>query len=86
MFRNPNQRRFLFALDKDKQKGLNPGTGQILSSSAPMPLKTISPIPKLINPQQSQGSGVIQELPGSKKLPRFGKIKNALKGQFKGIK
>ncbi len=77
-FKNAQQRKFLFALDKDKKKqGLNPETSNIIK---PAPVVNV---PKLQPPAQNNG---IPPIPGLKKLPRFGKMKNSLKNQFKGIK
>lgn len=93
MFKSPNQRKFLFAQDKDKQKGINP------SKSSPNSFPTSRP-PEMTKPFKAFSLGtlaakefkpsmpgnikptsnpsVIPSLPG---LPKFGKTKQYLKSK-----
>lgn len=77
-FNNPNLRRFLFAADKDKQKGtgvpatISPNTQLLNKSMSNMGIPQTPAVPKA-------SSNGIPSLPGIAKLPKFGKIKNYLK-------
>lgn len=74
-------RRFLYAMDSDKKK-----TNSGLSSGLPVAAQSlgqVASVPKLQSPSQQN---TIPAIPGLKKLPKFGKIKNSLKSQFKPLK
>lgn len=81
MFKNANQRKFLFALDKDKKKGLS---GEPLVHHQ-ITVKALPGMGKsnLTQPHQEINPISVPGLPGLNKLPKFGKLKNSLKGPFK---
>lgn len=93
--RSGKQANFLHALDSDKQKGI--GNPQMNSSSmsnpsmnlqsnqSPMGIKHM-PQPKMPNLKhigQQLNPVAVPSLPGLAKLPKFGKMRNSLKGEFK---
>lgn len=94
-FKSSRQLNFLHALNSDKQKGMqSPNMGAPISSSlmsnpmlnsAPVPIKHISQpaAPSFMPPSQHMNNTGVPSLPGLNKMPKFGRMKNSLKGQFK---
>lgn len=91
-FKSPNQRKFLYALDSDRKKSGGQPLGQKQQPpgmSAP-PMATLksqhmgmTQVPKLPPPNNPMSATAVPSLPGLNKMPKFGKVKNSLKGQFK---
>lgn len=95
MFKSPGQRRFLFAMDKDKQK-----QGIPVNKSVPNSLPTSRP-QQMTQPPQVHNLGMqssppayhppvmgtikptaAPSLPALPKMPKFGKVKKYLKKEF----
>lgn len=72
MFKSPNQRRMLFAMDKDKQN--NPYKSIDLTAPAPG-VQTGTQVNSLRNT-------TIPSLPGLKKMPKFGRVKKFFKNSI----
>lgn len=93
MFKSGSQRRFLFAMDKDKQKGLNPievkSNSNSISTKSPgtitQPYKAYSLgtlTPKKFHPPapKSINPTAVPSLPALPKMAKFGRIKKYIKG------
>lgn len=93
-FKSPGQRKFLFAMDKDKQKGINPiqNKSQANSISTTHPPQIIKPpttfnagLSKPVQPYKfpSMGSSItptaVPSLPTLSKVPKFGRVKKFFK-------
>lgn len=88
MFRNTNQRKFLFALDKDKQPSVSPLGANTIPSPKPL---VSNPVQHLTQPsnigQKLPGAGKIMKptnipsLPTLSKMPKFGRVKQYFKKQ-----
>lgn len=91
-FKDASQRKFLFAMDKDKQKGINPmeaksnsmaiptsATGQI--TQAPQTFKLGAPGVKQFHAPVpgSINPTSVPSLPALPKMPHFGRVKQYLK-------
>lgn len=95
MPRSMKQLNFLHALQSDQKnpsqiKPLGMGLNKPVSSQIQNPMINQRPIPVTHIPQPmgpkimpSQNSVSVPSLPSLNKMPRFGKMRNSLKGQFK---
>jgi hypothetical protein len=97
-FKNPNQRKFLFAQDKDKQKGINStkSNPNSISTAWPSSQRTEPPAAyKLGNPsapkfhppvsasiKPTSNPNIIPPLPPLAKMPKFGRTRKYLKKGF----
>lgn len=91
MFKDPKQRKFLFALDKDKQTGQPQQNhlgqpSQVLTNPLNGALKTdalnklkLNKVPEPTPPAISPTA--VPALPQLGRLPKFGKLRNSLKNQ-----
>lgn len=73
-FKSPAQRKFLFAMDKDKQKGIPVNKSSAKSFSVPkLPSVNMSPTVKPTN---------IPSLPALPKMDKFARVKKYFKKNF----
>lgn len=95
MFKSSKQRAFMFAMDKDKQKGINPMEAKSMPGkiNTNRPSEMIKPLdthnlglPKPVAPHSPNLGSIkpttLPSLPGLQKMPRFPKLKKYLKKSF----
>lgn len=81
-FRNPNQRKMLFAQDAAKKKGLDPKSSPTSLTPGLPPTQGIPSIAKSGLPKPTSNPNIIPALPPMPKMAKFAKTRKYLKRSF----